>query len=83
MENEIENFVMRALANASEYSADGWITFEQLDRLMAKEKKDWSEAVRRSYLRGAVGNLLRSGQAVRDKFTPKYKISEETLQLFA
>jgi hypothetical protein len=45
--------------------------------MLAKETKDLSDALRRSYLRGELGRMIRSGQIVRDKNAARYKISDD------
>jgi len=76
-EHELEAFVMNTLANDG-----GWLDFYALDKALAAANKEWSETVRRSYLRGAVGRLLRDGRIIREKHQARYKIGEEILDLF-
>ena len=70
--NELNAWIYRVLAQGGV-----WLTFDQLDRALAYEVKDWSDALRRSYLRGELGRMIRSGQIVRDAHTAKYKIGED------
>lgn len=70
--NELNSWIYRTLAEIGDY-----LTFDQLDGMLAKEAKDWSDALRRSYLRGELGRMIRNGSAVRDKNAARYKISDE------
>ena len=70
--NELNSWIYRTLAETGDY-----MTFDQLDRMLAKEAKDWSDALRRSYLRGELGRMIRNGSAIRDKNAARYKISDE------
>ena len=78
-EHELETFTMNYLAN----HPDAWIDFYELDAALAKVAKDWKEEVRRSYLRGALGRMIRDGRVTREKKLAKYKIGDETMNLFS
>ena len=77
-EHELEQFILNYLAN----HPDAWIDFYELDTALANEARDWKEEVRKSYLRGALGRLLHAGQIVREKKLAKYKMGDETMNLF-
>ena len=72
-EHELEQFILNYLAN----HPDAWISFEDLDKLLANEAPEWSETIRRSYLRGEVGRMLRSGQIKRKKTSAEYQLSDD------
>lgn len=76
-EHELESFIMETLANAG-----GWVDFIQIDKALAAKDTGWKDGVRQSYLRGAVGRMLRDGRIVREKNCARYKIGDETLNLF-
>lgn len=78
-EHDLEQFILNYLAN----HPDAWIDFYELDAALAKVAKDWKEEVRKSYLRGALGRMIRDGRAKRDKRLAKYQIGDETLNLFS
>lgn len=75
-EQKYNSAIYRALAGADTY-ADVWLTFDQLDRAVARELPEYKPEVRRSMIRGELGRMLRSGQIVRDKYTAKYKMSND------
>ena len=70
--NELNGWIYRTLAEIDDY-----MTFDQLDQILAKETNDWSDALRRSYLRGELGRMIRNGSVNRDKNAARYKISDE------
>ena len=70
--NELNAWIYRVLAQAGRF-----MTFDELDQMLAKEVKEWSDALRRSYLRGELGRMIRNGQIVRDAHTAKYKIGDD------
>lgn len=76
-EHELESFIMATLANA-----DGWVDFIQIDKALAAKGTGWKDGVRQSYLRGAVGRMIRDGRIIREKNRGRYKIGDETLNLF-
>ena len=76
-EHELESFIMETLANAG-----GFVDFGTLDKALAAKCKDWKDGVRQSYLRGAVGRMIRDGRVVREKNAARYRIGDETLNLF-
>ena len=69
---ELNGWIYRTLAEIGDY-----LTFDQLDQILSGETKDWSDALRRSYLRGELGRMIRNGSVIRDKNAAKYKISDE------
>ncbi|MBQ1575623.1 MAG: hypothetical protein IIZ83_01570 [Oscillospiraceae bacterium] len=71
--NKLNSWIYRALAG----DADAWLTFDELDKLLARDAKDLRDEVRRSYLRGELGRMIASGQIVRDKNTARYKPSDD------
>lgn len=71
--NELNSWIYRTLAA----DADAWLSFEDLDKLLAKESPEWTEAIRRSYLRGELGRMLRSGQIVRKKTSAEYQLGQD------
>ena len=71
-EHKLNSWIYRVLAQAAEY-----LTFDQLDQILAKEAKDWSDALRRSYLRGELGRMIRSGQIERDPHAARYRIGDD------
>lgn len=72
LEHELNSWLYRTLATEGDY-----LSFDQLDQRLAKEEKSWTDNVRRSYLRGELGRMLRSGQIIRDPNAAKYKIVDE------
>ena len=76
-EHELEQFILNTLANAG-----AWVDFNTLDKALAAQNKDWRDTVRQSYLRGAVGRMIRDGRVMREKHCAHYKIGDETLNLF-
>lgn len=81
-EHELEQFVLNYLAN----HPDAWIDFYELDAALAAHlktrKESMGDEVRKSYLRGTIGHLLHYGSVIRDKKLAKYKIGDETMNLF-
>ena len=77
-DHELEQFILNYLANHSV----AWVDFYELDTALAVAAKDWKEEVRKSYLRGALGRMIHTGQIVREKKLAKYKIGDETMSLF-
>ena len=71
-QNELNSFIYRILAQNGT-----WMTFHQLDAILAREAKEWSEFVRQSYLRGELGHMIRSGQVLRDPKFARYKVSDD------
>ena len=73
--NELNSWIYRTLAA----DVDAWLSFEDLDKLLAKEvpAKEWSELLRRSYLRGELGRMIHSGQIKRKKNTAEYQIGDD------
>lgn len=71
--NNLNTWIYRQL----EADADAWLSFEDLDKLLAKDAPDWSEFIRRSYLRGEIGRMLRSGQIKRKKTSAEYQLSDD------
>lgn len=71
--NKLNSWIYRTLAA----DADAWLSFEDLDKLLAKEAPEWTEAIRRSYLRGELGRMLRSGQIVRKKTSAEYQLGQD------
>lgn len=71
--NNLNTWIYRQLAA----DADAWLSFEDLDKLLAKDAPDWSESIRRSYLRGEIGRMLRSGQIKRKKTSAEYQLSDD------
>ena len=69
---ELNSTIYRSLAMYG-----NWMTFDQLDQILAKAAPEWRCEVRRSMLRGELGRMLHSGQIIRDKYTAKYHISDE------
>jgi hypothetical protein len=78
-EHELESLIMTTLANAG-----GFVDFRTIEQAVAQAEfaKGWSDTVRCSYVRGAVGRMIRDGRIVRMKNTAKYKIGDETLNIF-
>ena len=72
-QDKLNNWIYRTLAA----DADSWMTFDQLDQLLAKDAPDWTESVRRSYLRGELGRMIHSGQIVRKKNSAEYQLGED------
>lgn len=72
LDHELNSWIYRTLAQERDY-----LSFEQLDQRLAKEEKSWTESLRRSYLRGELGRMLRSGQIIRDPNAARYKIVDE------
>ena len=72
LEHELNSWLYRTLAQERVY-----LSFEQLDQRLAKEEKSWTESLRRSYLRGELGRMIRSGQVERDPNAARYKIIDE------
>ena len=70
--NELNSWIYRILAENG-----GYLTFDQLDRMLAPEEKTWTDALRRSYLRGELGRMIRNGSVIRDENEAKYRISDE------
>ena len=71
--NNLNSWIYRTLAA----NADAWLTFDELDKLFARDAKDLRDEVRRSYLCGELGRMIASGQIVRDKNTARYKLSDD------
>lgn len=71
--NELNSWIYRTLAS----NANGWFTFEDLDKLLAKDVPEWTEAIRRSYLRGELGRMIHSGQIKRKKNIAEYQIGDD------
>ena len=71
--NELNSWIYRQLAA----DADAWMSFDDLDQRLAKEAPEWTEAIRRSYLRGELGRMLRSGQIVRKKTSAEYQLGQD------
>ena len=71
--NELNAWIYRQLAS----DADAWLRFEDLEKLLAKETPEWTDTIRRSYLRGEVGRMIRSGQIVRKKTSAEYQIGQD------
>ena len=70
--NELNSWIYRTLAETGDF-----LTFDQMDGMLANEEKFWSDALRRSYLRGELGRMIRNGSVVRDKNAARYRISDE------
>lgn len=70
--NELNAWIYRVLTQNGQF-----MSFDQLDQMLAKETKDWSNELRRSYLRGELGRMIRNGQIVREKGVARYKIGED------
>lgn len=71
--NELNSWIYRQLAA----DADAWLSFKDLDKLLAKEAPEWTEAIRRSYLHGELGRMIRSGQIVRKKNSAEYQLGQD------
>ena len=71
-DQELNSSIYRTLAMYGD-----WMTFDQLDQILAKADKTLRDEVRRAMLRGELGRMLHSGQIIRDKYTAKYHISDE------
>ena len=71
--NELNSWIYRQLAA----DADAWFSFDQLDKMLIREAPEWTEAIRRSYLRGELGRMLRSGQIKRKKTSAEYQLSDD------
>ena len=71
--DELNTWIYRQLAA----DASAWLSFEALDKLLAKDAPDWSESIRRSYLRGELGRMLRSGQIIRKKTSAEYQLGDD------
>lgn len=71
-DQELNSTIYRTLAMYGD-----WMTFDQLDQILAKADKTLRDEVRRAMLRGELGRMLHSGQIIRDKYTAKYHISDE------
>ena len=71
--NELNGWIYRQLAA----DASAWLSFDDLDQLLAKEAPEWTNMIRRSYLRGEVGRMLRSGQIKRKKTSAEYQLSDD------
>ena len=71
--NELNSWIYRTLSA----DADAWISFEDLDKMLIREAPEWTESIRRSYLRGEVGRMLRSGQIKRKKTSAEYQLSDD------
>lgn len=72
-QNKLNSWIYRQLAAA----ADAWLSFDELDKLLTKETPDWTDTVRRSYLRGEVGRMLRAGQIIRKKTSAEYQLGDD------
>jgi len=72
LDHELNSWIYRTLAQDG-----GYLTFDQLDQMLAKEEKSWTDNVRRSYLRGELGRMLHRKQIVRDPNAARYKIVDE------
>lgn len=70
---ELNNWIYCMLAK----EGGEYVSFDQLDQILAKETPDWTDAIRRSYLRGELGLMIRAGQILRDKHEPKYRICDD------
>ena len=57
--------------------ADAWMSFDELDKMLAKETPEWTDTIRRSYLRGEVGRMIHSGQIVRKKTSAEYQLGQD------
>ena len=71
-EHELNSFLYRTLAQSGD-----WMTFDQLDRLLAKAAPELRCEVRRSMLRGELGRMIRNGSILRDKRQPSYRIGDD------
>lgn len=71
-DQELNSTIYRTLAMYGD-----WMTFDQLDQILAKADKTLRDEVRRAMLRGELGRMLHSGQIIRDKYTAKYHISDD------
>ena len=70
--NELNAWIYRTLAQTGDY-----LTFDELDRMLVKPAEGWSDAIRRSYLRGELGRMIHAGQVIRDPHTAKYRITDD------
>ena len=77
LEHELNSWLYRTLATEGDY-----LSFDQLDQMLAKEEESWTDNVRRSYLRGELGRMLHRNQIVRDPNAARYKISDDDINLF-
>lgn len=71
-EHDLNSWIYRILAQC-----ETWMTFEQLAAALHKETPEWTDTICRSYLRGELGRMIRSGQVIRDPNSAQYKISDE------
>lgn len=73
--NELNTWIYRQLAA----DASAWLSFEELDKRLAQEVplKEWTESLRRSYLRGEIGRMIRNGQIKRKPNTAEYQLGDD------
>lgn len=71
-DHELNTTIYNALAMYG-----NWLTFDQLDQILAKADKTLRPEPRRAMLRGEIARMLHSGQIIRDKYTTKYHISDD------
>lgn len=71
--NELNAWIYRQLAA----DTSAWLSFEDLDRLLARNVPEWTEAIRRSYLRGELGRMIRSGQIKRKWNAAEYQMGDD------
>lgn len=71
-DHELNTTIYNALAMYGD-----WLTFDQLDNILAKADKTLRPELRRAMLRGELGRMLHSGSIIRDKREPKYHISDD------
>lgn len=71
--NKLNSWIYRTLAA----DANAWLSFDELDKLLARETPEWTDTIRRSYLRGEVGRMLRAGQIIRKKTSAEYQLGDD------
>lgn len=71
--DKLNNWIYRTLAA----DASAWMSFDELDKLFAREAPELRDELRRSYLRGEIGRMIASGQIVRDQRTARYKLGDD------
>ena len=72
-QNKLNSWIYRTLAA----DTDAWLSFDELAALLAKETKDWTDTIRRCYLRGELGRMIHNGQIKRKPNTAEYQLGDE------
>ena len=72
---DLNGWIYKKLAEAN----GAYLTFDELDQKLAKDAPEHRGEVRRSYLRGELGMMLRAGQIVRSKTAAAYRIGDDAL----